>query len=153
MHIVVINPISGKVEEARVFDTYSSSEAFEAFIDKDMGDMEEGTIVVAACWDDCTKALSLPVKCWFADMGSVHIMDLKYREGFAFIGVLGRMWAQDVKKMDGPATLTRVYTIDDSINDDPEKWKHQKEGSRIELATFGAGCFWGTEKFFAKDFA
>lgn len=21
------------------------------------------------------------------------------------------------------------------------------------LATFGAGCFWGTEKFFAKDFA
>lgn len=23
----------------------------------------------------------------------------------------------------------------------------------MSLATFGAGCFWGTEKFFAKDFA
>ena len=23
----------------------------------------------------------------------------------------------------------------------------------IKIATFGAGCFWGTEKYFAKDFA
>jgi peptide-methionine (S)-S-oxide reductase len=23
----------------------------------------------------------------------------------------------------------------------------------IQIATFGAGCFWGTEKYFAKDFA
>jgi len=23
----------------------------------------------------------------------------------------------------------------------------------IRIATFGAGCFWGTEKYFAKDFA
>ena len=30
-------------------------------------------------------------------------------------------------------------------------WVH-KEGWK-ELATFGAGSYWGTEKFFAKDFA
>ena len=23
----------------------------------------------------------------------------------------------------------------------------------MQLATFGAGCFWGTEKYYAKDFA
>ena len=24
---------------------------------------------------------------------------------------------------------------------------------RVHLATFGAGCYWGTEKYIAKDFA
>lgn len=33
---------------------------------------------------------------------------------------------------------------------DPDSWK--PEGNK-QLATFGAGCYWGTEKFFATDFA
>jgi len=35
-------------------------------------------------------------------------------------------------------------------SEDPEKWK--PEGN-MQLATFGAGCYWGTEKYFANDFA
>ena len=35
---------------------------------------------------------------------------------------------------------------------DPQGWKHKPEDKR-ELATFGAGCYWGTEKFFATAFA
>lgn len=35
---------------------------------------------------------------------------------------------------------------------DPEKWLHKPKENR-ELATFGAGCYWGTEKFFATEFA
>ena len=27
------------------------------------------------------------------------------------------------------------------------------KGGNLEMATFGAGCFWGTEKFFANNFA
>jgi peptide-methionine (S)-S-oxide reductase len=34
----------------------------------------------------------------------------------------------------------------------PRKWKHEPESNQ-ELATFGAGCYWGTEKFFATEFA
>ena len=34
----------------------------------------------------------------------------------------------------------------------PEFWC-KITSKKISLATFGAGCFWGTEKFFAKDFA
>jgi len=34
---------------------------------------------------------------------------------------------------------------------DPKNWHNIAQGN-IELATFGAGCFWGTEKYFAKDF-
>ena len=32
-----------------------------------------------------------------------------------------------------------------------EKFK-DKVGGDIQVATFGAGCFWGTEKYFAKNF-
>mmetsp|Transcript_12882 Transcript_12882/g.21793 ORF Transcript_12882/g.21793 Transcript_12882/m.21793 type:complete len:201 (+) Transcript_12882:269-871(+) len=35
--------------------------------------------------------------------------------------------------------------------DDPKKWKNGPQGQE-QLATFGAGCYWGTEKFFATDF-
>ena len=33
----------------------------------------------------------------------------------------------------------------------PNNWHNLVQGN-LELATFGAGCFWGTEKFFARDF-
>ena len=34
----------------------------------------------------------------------------------------------------------------------PEEFDHvTKVQPLIQKATFGAGCFWGTEKFFAKD--
>ena len=35
-----------------------------------------------------------------------------------------------------------------------DKWADAvKNTKELRVATFGAGCFWGTEKFFAKDFA
>lgn len=33
-----------------------------------------------------------------------------------------------------------------------EQWENLHD-EKIKVATFGAGCFWGTEKYFAKDFA
>ena len=37
-------------------------------------------------------------------------------------------------------------------DEDPSKWVHDPENNRA-VATFGAGCYWGTEKFFCTDFA
>ena len=34
----------------------------------------------------------------------------------------------------------------------PNLWKHEPEGNK-ELATFGAGCYWGTEKFYSTSFS
>ena len=67
LHIVIINPLNGKVEYSRAFDTYMSSMAFESFID--LG-LPPGSIVVAACKDDCATKLSEKVKDWFLEMGS-----------------------------------------------------------------------------------
>ena len=43
----------------------------------------------------------------------------------------------------------KKWTSDDTPYD-PLKWK--PDGNR-QVATFGAGCYWGTEKYFATDFA
>ena len=42
--------------------------------------------------------------------------------------------------------------LTDPSSDDPSEWKHDPDENRA-LATFGAGCYWGTEKFFCTDFA
>lgn len=92
MHIVIVNPKTGIVLSARCFDTYSSSETLEGFINQ----VPKGLIVIAACKDDCAKSLSKKVKNWFGDMGSKDIWKIKYRTGFAFIGVTGRK--SDIKE-------------------------------------------------------
>lgn len=87
LHIVVINPTNGKVETAKVFDTYKKADGFDSFITKHI---PEGHIVVAACKDECTTSLSQSGKQWFANMGSKEIWNLGYRCAFAFVGVSGR---------------------------------------------------------------
>lgn len=87
LHIVVVNPKDANVEVSKVFDTYMSSDKLEEFIDKQR--YPDGYIVVAACKDDCVKNLSKKCKMWFGKMGSTEIWDLCYRQGWAFISMIG----------------------------------------------------------------
>ena len=103
MHIVIVNPHTGIVLSARCFDTYSSSETLENFINR----VPKGLIVIAACKDDCVKNSSRKVKKWFSDMGSTDIWKVKYRCGFAFIGLTGKK---------GEPKEDRAETTDDSAS-------------------------------------
>ena len=67
LHIVVLDPLAGKVSSAQVFDTYESSSALDTFIAQDRPD---GSIIIAACHDDCANKLSAEAKQWFTNMGS-----------------------------------------------------------------------------------
>ena len=67
IHLVVLNPFTGKVELARVFDTFHSSEVFERFI---RHIVPENYVLVAACKDECVTNLSQAAKQWFANLGS-----------------------------------------------------------------------------------
>ena len=87
LHIVVINTFSGKVETAKVFDTYKSSASLEYFISR--MSYPKGYLVIAVCKDECTTNLSLKVIEWFKSMGATAIEQLGYRCGYAFIGVVG----------------------------------------------------------------
>ena len=70
LHIVVVHPSNGNVLVARVFLIGPDSDAFDTFIS---GDLPEGSIVAAACKDDCIINLSKPGKQWFANMGSQEV--------------------------------------------------------------------------------
>ena len=78
LHIVIINILNSfpNVETSRVFDTYSSSAAFEEFIQIPI---PKGHIIAAACKDDMVTNLSPAAKAWFTSLGSQHIETLNYR--------------------------------------------------------------------------
>ena len=73
----------------------------------------DGYIVVAACKDECVTKLSLKAKYWFKEMGSTEIMDLRYREGFAFIGVLGAKQALERRatEITPIAAVTQIFKL------------------------------------------
>ena len=76
LHIVVINPSTGKAQTAQSFDTYESSALLDYFISAPIPD---GYIVAAACRDDCVSQLSEESKQWFESMGSKEIWNVGYR--------------------------------------------------------------------------
>ena len=77
------------VEVAKVFDTYKDSDAFDTFIET-LAKIPVGSIIVAACEDECITHLSSKGKQWFIDMGSKEIENVEYRQGYAFIGKFGQ---------------------------------------------------------------
>ena len=85
---MIINPGDFSIELAQVFDTYKSPSIFEAFINNNR--IPRGHIIMAACEDDMAQSLPANAKKWFDSMGSKEIWNLTYREGFAFIGRMGR---------------------------------------------------------------
>lgn len=103
-HIAIINNKTGTLQ-GRVFDTYDSAAEFEKFL-SDESNCPEGHFVVAACKDDCAQRLSKKCKQWFKDMGSQEIDNVEYREGFAFIGVLGRNQALEKRAKDEGDTVS-----------------------------------------------
>lgn len=68
LHLVIINPFTGIVEMAQVFDTYQDGACFADFIK--WYDIPDGYIIVAACKDDCVSKLTDKGKEFFAKMGS-----------------------------------------------------------------------------------
>ena len=108
LYLALINPWTGKVKSANIFDTYTSSDRLDFFIQTMSRYIPEGYILAAACKDDCATQLSPTAKDWFGHLGSKEIVDLKYRQGFAFIGVLG--------DEDEPIIEQRALLISDKVN-------------------------------------
>ena len=90
LHMVLLNHQTGKIKTNAIFDTYNTSHGIDFFIENCSELIPEGTIIVAACKDEMTLALSDMAKKWFKDLGSVEIEKLEYRCGFAFIGIWGK---------------------------------------------------------------
>ena len=87
LHVVIIDPKTGKTHWAQVFDTYDDAMAFQEFVTK--AKVPDGHIVAIACKDDCVRRLDASGRNWLKDLGSKDIWNLQYREAFALIAVAG----------------------------------------------------------------
>lgn len=76
LHIVVLNPFTGRILIAKVFDTYRTCEGFDGLDEFISYEIPANYIVIAACKDECTTNLSKKGKRWFANMGSEEIWKL-----------------------------------------------------------------------------
>ena len=116
LHVVVISPSDNyDVIAAKVFDTYRTSEGFEEFIGRET--IPDGYIVVAACKDECSVQLSLKAKLWFAEMGSKEVLELGYRQGFAFIGIRGRRKPNEMRSIraEDQASVTQIFQTNGAL--------------------------------------
>ena len=76
----------------------------------------KGFIVIAACMDDCVTQLSNKSKCWFADMGSQEIWNLGYRQGFAFIGIMGEKKANEMRALESYQTVSVTQILETNVD-------------------------------------
>ena len=79
-----------------------------------MSKIPDGSIIIAACKDDCVTNLSQKVKSFFKAMGSINIDNLPYRHGFTFIGVSGNTQQCHEKmalKVKDQVYLTQVFNL------------------------------------------
>lgn len=53
-------------------------------------DIADGSIVVAACKDECATFIKSNALKWFHDMGSKELCNIQFRQSFAFIGIMGK---------------------------------------------------------------
>ena len=110
LHIVVINPINGKVSKAQSFDTHESSVAMGKFV----ADLEQDWIIVVACKDTCVKAMDENIVYWLANLGSREVFKLKPNQGFVFIGISGRneiMNEKRANKSTEAVSATQVFVV------------------------------------------
>ena len=67
---MTVDPTNGQVSNAKSFDTYTTSNALETFIENSI---PNGHIIALACQDDCITNLSDKVRAWLASIGSKQI--------------------------------------------------------------------------------
>ena len=97
---------------------------FEEFLTK--AKFPDGHIVVAACKDDCTRELKESGKAWFTNMGSKCILELKYRQAFTFIGILGKQTVLEKKGMNlrEEVSVTQVFKSNGQISTNKSDHPH-----------------------------
>ena len=109
----MIDPVSGHITAAKIFDTYQSPEGFDKFLDTH--DFPAGQLVIAACKDDCITRMSGKGKQFFSDMGSQEIWDLQYRQAFVFIGIIGKVRANEkrARSRKDPVSVLEAFEFEE----------------------------------------
>jgi hypothetical protein len=90
LNVVAVEPFKHELILVDQYDTYGDSKASKRFV-KDIKRLPKGAILVIGCKDECSKQLSGAARDAIKALGSEEIVNLRHRQGFAFIGVVGQI--------------------------------------------------------------
>jgi len=140
INLVALDFETHKVVYKNSYDTFGGAAASAQLVKDYKEKLPEFCIVVAAVKDEASRKLSKEVKELFGSLGSNAIKNLKFREGWAFIGVKGLKKSKEKKgEKVGTAMIIGYGKISrkevrKQIKTKPEK---VKGGSRIEVQSAG----------------
>jgi hypothetical protein len=90
LNFVALDPFKHEVIANDSYDTYGDAKAAARFV-KDFHKLPKGAVIAIGVKDEASKRLSGEAKELIKALGSQEIQSLKFREGFAFIGVKGQV--------------------------------------------------------------
>jgi len=90
LNVVALEPFKHEIVLNQAYDTYGDAKASKRFV-KDFKRLPTGSVIVIGVKDEASNKLSGEAKDVFAALGSKEVANLKFREGFAFIGVKGQI--------------------------------------------------------------
>lgn len=87
--MVVLNGPDHKIILNDSYNTYTDKRDDSARLIKDMKNIPDGSVVIAAVKDDAIGNMSHEARAVFTQMGSKMIKDLPFKSGWGFIGIKG----------------------------------------------------------------
>jgi len=140
INIVALDFENHKVVFKGSYDTYADPNASVKMIADFKDKLPQYCIVVAAAKDEASSKLSKEVKGLFRDLGSKNISNLKFREGWAFIGVRGVKKSTEKRGNTAGVAMVIGYgkiTKKEVRKEVRTKVEPVKGGSRIEVQSAG----------------
>jgi phosphotransferase system HPr-like phosphotransfer protein len=90
LNVVALDPFKHELLLNSAYDTYGDAKASGRFV-KDFKKLPKGAVIVIGVKDDASKRLSGEAKEVIKSLGSEEILNLGFKQGFAFIGVKGQI--------------------------------------------------------------
>lgn len=133
LNVVALDPFKHEVIGNVSYDTYGDAKAAKRFV-KDFKKLPAGAVVVIGVRDEASKRLSGEAKDVIKAMGSKEIVNLGFRQGFAFIGVKGQVKFLEKR---GGAVGTGAILSYATVEKKKETRAKVDGGSSIEVVSAG----------------
>lgn len=134
LNIVVLNGKDHKVIMRKTYDTSLDGNASKALV-ADAKKVPRGAVVIAVVKDDGAKLLDDKARKLFIKMGSEEIRNLKAKEGWGFVGVVGQKVFGE--QMGAKVRAAMTLSFSKEVKEPVRKPAKVEGGSRFEVHSAG----------------
>lgn len=133
LNVVFLDPFKHELLGNASYDTYADPKASGRFV-KDFKNLPEGSVVIIGVKDEASKRLSGEAKQIIQALGSQEIVNIAFRQGFAFIGVKNQVKFLEKR---GDAVGTGAILSYATVERKKEKRARVDGGSHLEIVSAG----------------